>query len=147
MPELSVWFIRTAFVYLLSGFTAGGLLLIQKGTNVYPRLWMLLPVHIEWLFIGWTLQLAMGVAFWILPRLRASERYGAQARSAQPPLRGNETIVAISYLLLNLGILFVIFDSLFQIMKWISITGRALELTAVLLFAIHALPRIRAFGG
>src|SRR4030067_3408826 len=129
MPKLSIWFIRTAVVYLLFGFTAGALLLIQKGTNVYPVIWRLLPVHIEWLFIGWIFQLAIGVAFWILPRF------------AQPPLRGNETIVAISYLLLNLGILFVFYDSLFQMTEWISFTGRTLEAMAVALFALHAWPR------
>lgn len=135
MPKLSIWFIRTAFVYLLFGFTAGALLLIQKGTNFYPKTWMLLPVHVEWMFIGWIFQLAMGVAFWILPRF------------AQPPLRGNETIAIMSYILLNLGIWFVLFDSLFQVTEWISFTGRILEAMAGTLFAIHAWPRIRAFSG
>lgn len=135
MPKLSIWFIRSSFVYLLSGFTAGGLLLIQKGINLYPKIWLLLPVHIEWMFMGWIFQLAMGVAFWILPR------------SAQPPIRGNETIVVIAYVLLNLGILIIFFESLTQMNEWMSFGGRILEAMAAILFAIHAWPRIRAFSG
>ena len=67
MPKLTIWFIRTALIYLLLGFTVGGVLLTQKGINLFPKIWILLPVHIEWMFIGWIFQLAMGVAFWILP--------------------------------------------------------------------------------
>lgn len=135
MPKLTIWFIRTALIYLLLGFTVGGVLLTQKGINLFPKIWILLPVHIEWMFIGWIFQLAMGVAFWILPRF------------SQRPLRGNETLVAISYVFINLGILTVFFHSLFQMTEWVSFAGKLLEAIAVALFAIHAWPRIRAFSG
>lgn len=135
MPRLSIYFIRTALIYLLLGFTAGGLLLVQKGTNVAPQLWLLLPLHIEWVFMGWIVQLAMGVAFWILPRFPL------------PPVRGNEAIVRLAYLLSNIGILLILFQSLFQSIEMISFVGRVSEAIAIILFAIHAWPRVRAFSG
>ena len=62
MPRLSVWMIRTALVHLLVGFTLGALLLANKGVPIHPMVWRLLPIHIELLLLGWTLQLALGVA-------------------------------------------------------------------------------------
>lgn len=135
MPRLSIYFIRTALIYLLAGFTAGGLLLIQKGTNVEPQLWLLLPLHIEWMLIGWIFQLAMGVAFWILPRF------------PQEPVRGNEAIVLVAYLLINLGILIILAESFFQLNGLMAFMGRLSEAAAIIFFAIHAWPRVRAFSG
>lgn len=54
--------------YLVLGFTLGLLLLVNKGVPIHPALWRLLPAHAEFLLLGWTLQLALGVAYWILPR-------------------------------------------------------------------------------
>ena len=75
MPHLSRLFMRAALVYLGFGFTLGALLLANKGIPFAPFVWGLLPAHIEFLLLGWFLQLAFGVAYWILPRLgRASGR-------------------------------------------------------------------------
>ena len=68
MPRLSQWYIRSAFIYLFLGFTIGALLLANKGIPLHPALWGWLPIHIEFLLIGWLLQLILGMAFWILPR-------------------------------------------------------------------------------
>ena len=68
MPRLSVWIIRTALLYLGLGFTWGALMLFQKGVSLGAGLLRMMPMHIEFVLIGWTLHLAMGVAFWILPR-------------------------------------------------------------------------------
>ena len=68
MPRLSVWIIRTALLYLGIGFTFGALMLFNKGVPFDPMLWRLLRPHIEFVLLGWTMQLAMGVAFWIMPR-------------------------------------------------------------------------------
>ena len=90
MPRLSVWFIRLALAYLATGFTFGALLLANKGLAFAPLLWRLRPTHIELLLVGWMVQLAMGVAFWILPRFQASR---GDVRPAWPGLA-----------LINLGI-------------------------------------------
>ena len=69
MPLASRWMIRTALVHLLLGFTAGAALLAAKGVGGAPALWALRPLHVEWLLVGWTAQLTMGVAYWIFPRV------------------------------------------------------------------------------
>jgi hypothetical protein len=61
--------IRFALVHLLLGFTAGAVLLAAKGVGGTPTLWALRPLHVEWLLVGWTAQLTMGVAYWIFPRV------------------------------------------------------------------------------
>ncbi|HXI35189.1 MAG TPA: hypothetical protein VNH63_13990, partial [Gemmatimonadales bacterium] len=65
---MSVWFVRSALVCLVLGFTLGGVMLAAKGTGDTALIPRLLPIHIELLLVGWMLQLAMGVAQWILPR-------------------------------------------------------------------------------
>lgn len=134
MPRLSVLFIRTGLVYLATGFTLGGLLLFNKGLPIVPALWAVLPAHIEFLLIGWTLQLIMGVAFWILPRFSRS------------PLRGKESLAWLSYYLLNLGVWLVILSSLFPQWNGFSIIGRVAETASAVAFALHAWPRIKPLG-
>jgi heme/copper-type cytochrome/quinol oxidase subunit 1 len=130
MPKASVLLIRTSFVYLLLGFSLGGLLLANKGLPLNPRLWQFLPAHIDFLFFGWTVQLAMGVAFWILPRFR------------QAPKRGDPRIMYASYTLLNAGIFALLVAPAFSAAAWLPVTGRLAEAAAVLLFGANTLPRI-----
>lgn len=72
MPRVSVFIIRTALLQLALGALVGGLLLAEKGLHVAPWLWALRPGHIQMMLIGWTVQLACGVAIWILPRRDAA---------------------------------------------------------------------------
>ena len=67
MPRLSFWFIGAALSYLLAGATAGASIMILGATG-YQVPSRLLPLHIEFMLIGWSVQLAMGVAYWVLPR-------------------------------------------------------------------------------
>ncbi len=130
MPRLSRWFIRSALIYLLLGFSLGGLLLAHKGVPLHPRLWSWLPAHIEFLLIGWTVQLTLGVAFWILPRFW------------RPPRRGNVTGAYLAFGLLNGGIWLVVAGTSLALPGPWLILGRALELGAVVAFAHAAWPRI-----
>jgi heme/copper-type cytochrome/quinol oxidase subunit 1 len=126
MPRLSQWIIRTAFIYLLLGFTFGALLLWHKGAPLHPALWGWLPAHIEFLLIGWLVQLTMGVAFWILPRYWQKER------------RGKEIYVQIAYVLLNVGLWLVVASSAFQADRTFLLAGRGAEIVAAFFFALHA---------
>lgn len=126
MPRLSQWIIRTAFVYLLLGFTFGALLLWHKGKPLHPALWGWLPAHIEFLLIGWLAQLTMGVAFWILPRYWQKER------------RGKEVLVGLAFVLLNLGIWLVVTYATFQADRLFLLAGRGAEVGAAVCFALHA---------
>jgi hypothetical protein len=132
MPRLSVYFIRAALIYLALGFTIGALLLWNKGIPLDPMLWRWLPAHIEFLFLGWTLQLALGVAFWILPRFYTS--------------RGNTTLAWLAFWLLNGGIWLVALTPLVPLSSIFPVIGRLAEAGAAVAFAIHAWPRIKPAG-
>jgi hypothetical protein len=134
VPRLSVWFIRTALMYLALGFTFGGLLLFHKGVPLAREMWRLLPLHIECLFIGWTAQLALGVAYWILPRFMSGAR------------RGDERPVWAAYALLNVGILATMGASLLPSPAWLPFAARLAEMAALALFTLRAWPRIKTFG-
>lgn len=130
MPVLSQWGVRAAFAYLLLGFTVGALLLINKGMPLHPVIWSWLPAHIEFLLLGWVLQLTMAVAFWILPR---HPRLGG---------RGNLTHARLAFLLLNLGIWLVVLATVGKTGRSLLWLGRAAELAGVLLFVRHAWLRV-----
>jgi hypothetical protein len=134
MPRLSVWFVRCSLVYLLLGFTIGGLLLANKGLLFAPWLWSLLPAHIEFLLLGWMAQLAMGVAFWILPR------FG----SGRP--RGREALIYAALGTLNLGIWMVALQP-YLAPVWLTVGGRVLEALAALLFLFGSWRRIKPLEG
>jgi hypothetical protein len=133
MPRLSVYFVRASLIYLVLGFTFGGLLLANKGVTLSPFIWALLPAHIEFTFIGWMVQLALGVAFWILPRF------------SKRPLRGNESWSWSTFILLNAGILCIVLQSLFGL-QWFSFIGRILEALALTAFVIGNWKRVRPFS-
>lgn len=132
MPRLSIWFIRTALVYLAAGVTMGGLILAHKGIPLHPLLWRLLPLHIEFLLFGWIVQLAMGVGFWIFPRFWRS--------------RGNEKPAWLAFWLLNAGIWLAAVRPLVGLAAGVISLGRLLQAAAVIAFVTHAWPRIKPPG-
>jgi hypothetical protein len=138
VPRLSIWAIRTALLALGVGFTIGALALVHKSGFALPLAWRLLPAHIELVLVGWALQLALGVAYWILPRLRQEGR----------PVRGRERAAWTAYALLNAGIAAVIASVLVapDQRQWLLALGRSAEAAAALLFAWHAWPRVKAAG-
>lgn len=132
MPRLSCWFIRAALLYLAGGITLGALLLFHKGIPFQPFAWRLLPTHIEFLLFGWTVQLAMGVAFWIFPRFWRS--------------RGNEKPAWLAFGLINLGVWLAGVGPLLDTPPLLILLGRLAEAGAALAFATHAWSRIKPPG-
>ena len=131
MPRLSVWFVRASLLYLLAGFLIGALILAQKGIPYSSQVWTLFPVHMEFLLIGWFAQLAMGVAFWIVPRF-----------SSGPP-RGNESVIWVSFVLINAGLLIGILQLWFTPS---ALLGHVLEICAGVTFTIGLWRRIKPHG-
>jgi hypothetical protein len=131
MPRLSVWFIRASLIYLLLGLFFGALLLVQKGIPFYTPVWYLLPLHMEFLLMGWLIQLAMGVAFWIIPRFT----------SASP--RGPIRLVWFSFALFNAGILIGVLQFWFPASV---LFGRIAEVGAGILFVVGSWRRIKPHG-
>jgi len=125
MPRLTRYFLRASLLYMLLGFTVGSLILIQKGRPFAPFLWAWLPIHVESMLIGWMTQFAMGVAFWILPRLG----------TAQP--RGNEKWSWAAFFLLNAGIWISWIPG-----KGIPLLARLMEAMAIFLFVLGNWPRL-----
>lgn len=134
MPRLSALAIRAALVYLLLGFTFGALMLANKGIPFAPWLWNLLPAHIDFLLLGWTAQLILGVGFWILPRFSGGSR-------------GNVRLAVAAVLLLNAGVLLVSLQALVPEFGWLAPLGRVLQIAAAVTFALHAWARVRPTYG
>lgn len=133
MPSLSRWSIGAALIYLALGFTLGGLLLANKGLAFWPVLWLTLPSHMDFLLIGWMVQLAFGVAFWILPR------FG----KGRP--RGKESVAWAAIIGLNLGIWLVVGGSMLSKPGFI-LAGRVVEMAASLVFILAGWKRVKPFG-
>jgi len=90
----------------------------------------LLPAHIEFLLIGWIVQLTMGVAFWILPRYW------------KRPRRPKKNYVLVAFVLLNLGIWLVVAGTTLRAGSWVFFAGRVAEVGAILFFALHSWRRV-----
>jgi hypothetical protein len=139
MPRLSQLMIRTALVWLALGYTLGGLVLLNKGVSLLPWLWTLRASHVHSLLAGWTMQLACGVAFWILPRRDSGFS------------RGDERPVWLCYGALNTGAaLGALHDPLAALadttlVRAIPVLIGLLYLIAAVAFVAHAWPRIRSF--
>jgi hypothetical protein len=133
MPRPSVWFIRFSLVYLALGFTVGALMLANEGVPFNTNLSALLPGHIEILLMGWLVQLALGVAYWILPRFTRGLPRGNQAM-AWSVLAGLNTgimLAALGGIVNNAGV---------------ALAGRLLEAASVIAFLLVAWRRVRPSG-
>src|SRR5215207_8452593 len=86
--------LRLALLWLLAGFVIGGALLIDRELPGKWRLW-LSPGHGHMLFVGWFLQFALGIAYWLLPRKRTDAQ----------PLGYGERPAWMAAMALNLGLL------------------------------------------
>ena len=128
MPRLSVWFVRASLIYLLCGFALGALMLAQKGVPYFAGATPALPIHMEFLLVGWLVQLAMGVSYWILPR------FGHNAS------RGSERPIWASFALLNAGVLLAAAQLL---VPAFLLAGRVCELVGLLLYAVASWRRLR----
>lgn len=132
MPRLSTIAVRASLIYLGLGFTMGALLLINKAIGLDSALWGLLPIHIEFLLLGWMAQLAIGVGFWILPR------FGGE--------RGHVTLAWLSVVLLNGGMILLFGSALLKVPRSGLLISRVMVTLAVIAFAAHAWPRVKPRG-
>jgi hypothetical protein len=131
---LSQYFVKSSLMCFLLGFALGGLILASKGGAVTPLAWVWLPAHHALLINGWMVQLAMGVAYWIFPRILLSER-------------GRPWAAWAAFGVLQTGLALTVI-SLFQ--PWLPAVSQllapsvALHALAVLLYVVHLWPRVRA---
>jgi hypothetical protein len=93
LDPISVNMVRAALVWLAIGFVVGALMLADASLAGNWRAWFA-PTHGHVLFVGWFLQFAVGIAFWLLPRQRTDAR----------PLGYNERVAFLSFVILNTGL-------------------------------------------
>ena len=134
MPLLSVLLVRTALCWLAAGAAMGALLLASKAAPLPAGVFRLFHMHSEAVLIGWMVQLAMGVAWWILPKY------------PRLPERGPAAPVWGAWLLLNVGVILAGAGRSVGAPDGVVVAGRVAELLAAAAFAAAAWPRIKAFG-
>ncbi|MDQ4078304.1 MAG: hypothetical protein M3220_18915 [Chloroflexota bacterium] len=138
MPRLSVWMIRSSFLHLALGILLGSAILWQKGPGGLPAAWGWLPFHIHLVLVGWMIQLALGVAYWILPRFTYRNEHERVAQR-----RGREGLAWASFLLLNVSTLLALTSRLGWL--WSPRVSGLLVALAGAAFAIHLWPRVKPF--
>ncbi len=68
MPPLIRRYIKTSFVFLLSGLAVGGYILVGEFlVGAYPPR-LMITAHVHLLLVGFMLMIVMGVATWMFPR-------------------------------------------------------------------------------
>lgn len=125
MPTVSMWTVRAALFWLLAASALGALMLARNALGI-PGLASHIPMHAEMMLVGWMMQLAVGVAHWILPRGRDGNGRG----------RGWPIVTVV--LALNAGVIAVI--------GGYPLPGRILETASIVGFALQGAPRIKAAG-
>lgn len=118
MDRISIAMARAALAWLVLGVVVGGLMLVDRAVPGDWRAWMA-PSHGHMLFVGWFLQFALGIAYWLLPRKRSTEL----------PLGYREMPGLVGVAALNLGLICRVASEPFER------TGHASDLTLTLLAA------------
>jgi hypothetical protein len=138
MPKLSRWMIRSSFINLWAGFGIATLILSQRGLpDIFPiYAWQWIPVHVNLLLIGWMVQFAFGVSYWIFPRLfdRRTDR-------------GRPKFAVMSAIMLNLGVWLHAIAGLtapwYDRLMPLRPIGLGLQILSAIIFAYHGYPRAR----
>jgi hypothetical protein len=123
--------VRAALLHLAAGVTIGAALLAGDAVG-WPGSRPLAAAHRELVTVGWLVQLAMGVGFWVLPPIHGEAIRGRPAWAVAALLNGGVLLFAGAVVAggaPGAGALLA--------------AGRALEAAAVLLFGVPL--AVRAF--
>ena len=112
MDRLSAIMLRASLLWLLAGVANGAAMLVDRALPGQWSAW-LAPSHAHMLFVGWFLQFAIGVAYWLLPRRRSPRR----------PLGYAERPAFVAVAALNAGLVLRIIG------EWAERVGQANEVT------------------
>ncbi len=141
MPVESRLFVKASLLWLCATFALGAILLILKALG-QPAHYDFSNIHAHMGFVGWLVNLVMGIALWFLPVNR--EKF--------PENRGRypAATVRVIFTMLNVGLaLRVIFEPLAdrggpaQLYSAMLVLSALLQLAAVILFAAIAWVRVR----
>lgn len=143
MDKLTSVMVRTSLVWLLVGFTIGGLMLTDRKMPGEWRLWFT-PGHGHMLFVGWFLQFVLGIAYWLLPRKRSDRR----------PLGYDERLALVAVGCLNTGLAIRVLAEAWErtghasdTTFWLLVLASVLQIGAAAVFVGHlwgrTAPRVR----
>jgi len=138
VPIESRLFIKTALVALVLAFSAGAALAIASSVGVaVSPIWAIEHAHLA--FVGWLVNIVIGIALWMLPLAR--ERYPRTA-GRYPPWAPMTV-----YALLNGGLALRIVSEPFlatgAVARTALFVSAVAQLAAILLFAYVAWQRVR----
>lgn len=129
MPRLSRWAIKIGLVHFALGLVLGAMMLAAKAGYGSVELLNHRLVHVHMLLFGWLVQLVIGVGYWLFPTF------------LEGPKRGTPRLAAAALVTLNVG---VILGTAEPWVVSIGAAGWTLESLAVVMFAAHGWPRIKA---
>jgi hypothetical protein len=139
MPFESRLFVKTSLVALLLAFAAGAALALAESLGVaVDPIWSIEHAHVA--FVGWLVNIVIGIALWMLPLAR--DRYPETA--GRYP-KGGPLLV---YALLNGGLVLRIACEPMLAHGYLPRAGLCLsgvaQLSAIVVFALIAWQRVRA---
>jgi hypothetical protein len=138
MDRISIVMVRAALAWLVLGAVVGGLMLVDRAVPGDWRAWMA-PSHGHILFVGWFLQFALGIAYWLLPRKRRPEL----------PLGYREAPGLVAVGALNVGLVCRVLGEPFErtghasdLTLTLLAVSAVLQVVAIVLFVTQLWPRI-----
>ncbi len=90
------------------------------------------PTHVDLLLVGWMVQLAMGVGYWIFPRLPYTLTH-----------RGRYPYALSAVILLNVGVIVYVIATLIA-WAWGEVLGLGVQVLAIASYIYHLVPRVRS---
>ncbi|HZO93919.1 MAG TPA: hypothetical protein VFB22_09105 [Candidatus Baltobacteraceae bacterium] len=138
MPSESRLFLRTSLIALVLAFLWGAAMAAGEALGIAPpSMWPVEHAHLA--FVGWLVNLVIGIAWWMLPlnRDRFPETAGRYPRWAPPTV----------WILLNAGLVARIAAEpalSFAVARPVLIAGGVAQAAAIVLFAACAWHRVRA---
>lgn len=130
--------LRASMVWLLAGAVGGAVMMADTYVPGAWRVW-LAPTHGHMLFVGWLVQFALGVAYWLLPRRRSPEF----------PLGYHERLGFAAMSALNAGLLVRVIaepvEHAGHAAAWTALMLTAsglVQLAAFIIFAVQLWPRL-----
>jgi hypothetical protein len=141
MPPIARTYVKAAFLYFVAAFLLAALMMLDRWLDFSRWLKMVYLSQLHLLVVGWITQLAIGVAYWIFPRL-------LKEQDLRP--RGSDALAWGVLVCLNLGLLLRFLVEPFYLMgpqSWLAglmaLSG-VLQALAALGFGLLIWGRIRS---
>jgi hypothetical protein len=141
MPPIARSYVKAAFVYFVTAFVLGALMMLDRWLSFSRWLKVVYVSQLHLLMVGWITQLAIGVAYWIFPRF---------LKEQDPRPRGSDSLSWAVLISLNAGLLLRFLLEPFYLMgpqPWmaalLALSG-VLQALAALGFGLLIWGRVRA---